>query len=85
MMQTRLSHNRSEPRPHTRREDGSDVSPSTFVAAKALRDASNRLPAQAITRVVASSQNPVWGQVLQVGPGPDLTCVLVSPGCAFLT
>ena len=40
--------------------------PSTFVAAKALRDASNGSPAQAVTRVVKDSCNPVWCAALCV-------------------
>lgn len=43
------------------------MAPSTFVAAKSLRDVRNRLEAQSVTGVVAHSCNPVYAQLLQVG------------------
>ena len=51
------------------RDDGSEAPPNVHVAAKSSRDAHNRLPAQAMTKMAKGSCNPVWGQTLEVGEG----------------
>ena len=57
------------------REGGGDVPPSTFVAAKLLRDAQEGRPAQRVTRVAQRTLNPTWGELLQVIRGCLRVCV----------
>jgi hypothetical protein len=69
------------------RQNGAEVSPSTFVAAKSLRDVRNRVEAQSVTAVVPQTCNPVYAQLLQVGLGSAMSaftfacCMLVLLSC----
>ncbi|KAK9815690.1 hypothetical protein WJX72_008170 [[Myrmecia] bisecta] len=57
---------RAEGLPKLTGDGGQKAAPSVFVAAKMQKDAVARRPAQAITRIVEQSCNPVWNQVLTV-------------------
>jgi len=53
-------------------EGGAEVPPDTFVSAASLREVRGRTTPKAVTRTVSGSQNPAWGEVLEVRRGRPL-------------
>ncbi|MEW5309909.1 MAG: hypothetical protein WDW38_001752 [Sanguina aurantia] len=62
---------RAENLPMVPGEEGLESAPNTFAAAKSVRDANNRLPAQALTQVAHKTCNPQWGQLLTLKYAED--------------
>jgi hypothetical protein len=57
---------RAENLPTVRDGDGKEVAPDTFVSATSLNDTRSRAIPKAVTGTALASQNPTWGQLLEV-------------------